>query len=90
MEHKLTKFQIKTWEKLQPKIKNHPYEVKFNFDDEFVITQNYDDVDYTITVFPKEEISFKVQRTDGGNNLTFYSIDNFENLLKDLDNLISK
>jgi len=90
MEHKLTKFQIKTWEKLQPKIKNNPYEVKFNFDDEFVITQNYDDVDYTITLFPKEEISFKVQRNDGGINFTFYSVNNFEDLLKDLDNLIDR
>ena len=90
MEHKLTKFQIKTWEKLQPKIKNNPYEVKFNFDDEFVITQNYDDVDYTITLFPKDEISFRVQRTDGGNNLTFYSINNFNDLFKDVDKLISK
>ena len=90
MEHKLTKFQIKTWEKLQPKIKNHPYEIKFNFDDEFVFRQNYDDVDQTITLFPKEEISFKVQRTDGGNNLTFYSVNNFEDLIKDLNNLINR
>jgi hypothetical protein len=86
MTHKLTKFQTQTWEKIQPIIKKHPYEVTFNFDDDFVITQQIKDKNYTITLFPKDEVSFTIYRPDGGSNLYFYS--DVSKFLYDLKSLV--
>ena len=87
MEHKLTKFQITIWEKLQPKIKKNPYEVKFNFDDEFVITQTIGDKSFIITVFTKEEILLTLNESDWKTSSTIFGkkdIDKFMNKLEEL------
>jgi hypothetical protein len=84
MEHKLTKFQITIWEKLQPKIKKNPYEVKFNFDDEFVITQTIGDESFIITVFAKEEILLTLNEKTNSTIFGKKDIDKFMNKLEEL------
>jgi hypothetical protein len=84
MEHKLTKFQITIWEKLQPKIKKNPYEVKFNFDDEFVITQTIGDKSFIITVFTKEEILLTLNEKTNSTIFGKKDIDKFMNKLEEL------
>ena len=84
MEHKLTKFQITIWEKLQPKIKKNPYEVKFNFDDEFVITQTIGDKSFIITVFTKEEILLTLNEKTNSTIFGKKDIEKFMNKLEEL------
>jgi len=84
MEHKLTKFQITIWERLQPKIKKNPYEVKFNFDDEFVITQTIGDESFIITVFAKEEILLTLNEKTNSTIFGKKDIDKFMNKLEEL------
>jgi hypothetical protein len=84
MEHKLTKFQITIWEKLQPKIKKNPYEVKFNFDDEFVITQTIGDKSFIIIVFAKEEILLTLNEKTNSIIFGKKDIDKFMNKLEEL------
>ena len=84
MEHKLTKFQIIIWEKLQPKIKKNPYEVKFNFDDEFVITQTIGDESFIITIFAKEEILLTLNEKTNSTIFGKKDIDKFMNKLEEL------
>jgi hypothetical protein len=84
MEHKLTKFQITIWERLQPKIKKNPYEVKFNFDDEFVITQTIGDESFIITVFAKEEILLTLNEKTNSTIFGKKNIDKFMNKLEEL------
>jgi hypothetical protein len=84
MEHKLTKFQITIWERLQPKIKKNPYEVKFNFDDEFVITQTIGDKSFIITVFTKEEILLTLNEKTNSTIFGKKDIDKFMNKLEEL------
>jgi hypothetical protein len=84
MEHKLTKFQITIWEKLQPRIKKNPYEVKFNFDDEFVITQTIGDKSFIITVFTKEEILLTLNEKTNSIIFGKKDIDKFMNKLEEL------
>jgi hypothetical protein len=84
MEHKLTKFQITIWEKLQPRIKKNPYEVKFNFDDEFVITQTIGDKSFIIIVFAKEEILLTLNEKTNSIIFGKKDIDKFMNKLEEL------
>ena len=84
MEHKLTKFQITIWEKLQPRIKKNPYEVKFNFDDEFVITQTIGDKSFIIIVFAKEEILLTLNEKTNSTIFGKKDIDKFMNKLEEL------
>ena len=84
MEHKLTKFQITIWEKLQPRIKKNPYEVKFNFDDEFVITQTIGDKSFIITIFAKEEILVTLNEKTSSTIFGKKDIEKFMNKLEEL------
>jgi hypothetical protein len=56
MKEKLTKFQTKVWQTIEPIIKKESYQVNLTFDDEFVIIK---ESKYVITIFPKKQISIK-------------------------------
>jgi hypothetical protein len=56
MKEKLTKFQTKVWQTIEPIIKKESYQVNLTFDDEFVITK---ESKYVITIFPNKQISIK-------------------------------
>ena len=60
MKEKLTKFQTKVWQTIEPIIKKESYQVNLTFDDEFVITR---DSKFIIKIFPKKEISITQDNT---------------------------
>ena len=53
MKEKLTKFQTKVWQTIEPIIKKETYQINLTFDDEFVITKESKCV---IKIFPEKEI----------------------------------
>ena len=78
MKEKLTKFQTKIWQIIEPIIKKESYQVNLTFDDEFVITR---DSKFTIKIFPKKEISITQDKTK------IFDEKNINEFLKFLENL---
>lgn len=77
MKEKLTKFQRKVWETIEPIIKKESYQVNLTFDDEFVITK---ELKYVITIFPNKQISMKSK-----NESIFFDETNLNGLISFLE-----
>ena len=84
MKHKLTKFQLEVWQKIEPIIKQFNYQVDINFDDDFVVKFNNELGQVTITIHPNNEILYLLERNKGGIESAFHSSNTLDYLVNEL------